>query len=113
VSNTKGQHHWRKIVTDGIVFKASLLNHLELDEANFQQYVDTMRTYRNKFVAHLDSDRTMNIPKLDVAKRAVWFYHAHIVRQEANPRDLAGLAVELDEGYELSEDEAKRGFSNA
>jgi hypothetical protein len=69
----QGQHHWRKIVTDGIVFKASLLNHLELDEANFQQYVDTMRTYRNKFVAHLDSDRTMNIPKLDVAKRAVWF----------------------------------------
>ena len=61
MSNTKGQHHWRKIVTDGIVFKASLLNHLELDEANFQQYVDTMRTYRNKFVAHLDSDRTMNV----------------------------------------------------
>lgn len=113
LADEKGQHHWRKIVTDRTVFKANLLNHLQLNEAALQQYIDTMRTYRDKFVAHLDSDLTMSVPKLDVAKRAVWFYHAHIVRQEATPEDLAGLGVKLDEGYALSEDEARRVFSSA
>jgi hypothetical protein len=113
LADEKGQHHWRKIVTDQIVFKASLLNHLKLDEAAFQQYIDTIRTYRDKFVAHFDSENNMAIPKFDTAKNAVWFYHAHIVRQEAKPGDLAGLGVQLDEGYELSEKEAKMVFSNA
>jgi hypothetical protein len=72
-----------------------------------------MRHYRDSFIAHLDSDRTMAIPNLDVAKKSVWFYHAHILSQEAKARDLAGLALDLDSGYRLSEDEARVVFQAA
>lgn len=54
----------------------------------------------------------MSVPKLDVAKGAVWFYHSHVVDQ-AHAHDLVGLATELDSGYRLSEDEAKAVFQVA
>jgi hypothetical protein len=77
-----------------------------LDEAAFQKEIEAMRRYRNKFLAHLDSDYTMNIPTLDVAKKAVWFYHAHIVSHEAGSGDLDGLPIDLETGYLQAEKEA-------
>jgi hypothetical protein len=66
-----------------------------------------MRKYRDKFLAHLDSENVMQIPVLDVAKKAVWFYHSYIVQHEAQPGDLDGLPVELDHGYAQCEEEAR------
>ena len=106
----KGKHYWANVVTDPATFKRDLLAHLGLVDADFQDCISEMRHYRDKFLAHLDSDRTMNIPKLDIPKKAVWFYHAHIVKHEAGKDDLAGLAVELDAGYEQSQKEAKAVF---
>ena len=65
------QHHWKRIVTNPIGFKISLLDDLKLDEAEFKEYINVMRAYRDRFVAHLDSENIMKIPKLDVAKKAV------------------------------------------
>jgi hypothetical protein len=103
----KGKHYWANVVTDQADFQKSLLDHLGLGAAAFQQEIETMRRYRDKFLAHLDSDYTMNVPTLDVAKKAVWFFHAHIVSHEAKSEDLAGLPVQLDEGYKESEAEAE------
>ncbi len=69
-----------------------------------------MRHYRDKFVAHLDSEREMNIPGFDVPKKCVWFYHAHVVCHEAKVGDLEGLALELDSRYAICEAEAKAVF---
>ncbi len=103
----RGKHYWGKIVKDRAGFKAALLDHLGLEEDAFQKEVAIMRTYRDKWVAHLDSDITGIYPALDVAKKAVRFYHAHIVKHEAEPGDLAGLPLEFDKGYQDCEDEAK------
>jgi hypothetical protein len=84
-ADKQGKHYWKKIVTDAESFEAGLLQHLDLDTATFQSEVDAMRRYRDKFFAHLDSEYTMNIPRLDVAKQSVWFYHAYIVNHEARP----------------------------
>jgi hypothetical protein len=112
-ADEKGKHYWGKVVSDPACFKMDLLRHLGLDEAAFQKEIGVMRHYRDKFLAHLDSDRTMNIPKLDVPKTAVWFYHARIVSVEAKAGDLTDLAVGLDTGYRKSEDEAKAVFQKA
>ena len=61
--------------------------------------------YRDKFVAHPDNDETMYIPHLDIPKRAVWFYHQHIVTNEGL-RYLTGLPVNLDKGYKETEEQA-------
>jgi hypothetical protein len=38
-------------------------------------------------------------PRFDVAKKAVWFYHAHIVNHEAQAGDLFGLPLDIESGY--------------
>ena len=112
-ADAKGKHHWKTIVSDSAGFHSALLKHLGIDDAAFKAYVDTVRRYRDKFVAHLDSDHEMYVPPLDTAKKAVWFYHAYVVRYKATAGDLAGLATELDNGYEISEDEARTVFKTA
>jgi hypothetical protein len=87
-ADPKAKHHWNKIVSDPAKFKAELLRHLGIDEAAFDKEVELMRRYRDKFLAHLDSDETMNIPGLDIAKLSVWFYFDYVVRNEAQPEEL-------------------------
>jgi hypothetical protein len=68
-----------------------------------------MREYRDKCIAHLDSEPVMNIPKLDLARASVEFYHTYVVANEAQPGDLSGwpdTAARLQRGYKESEEEA-------
>jgi hypothetical protein len=112
-ADANGKHYWRKIVTDLSGFQAGLLGHLGLEAIASRKEVDIMRRYRDKFLAHLDSDSIMNIPVLDVPKKAVWFYHHHIVNREATPGDLIGLPAQLDGGYQESEREADAVYRQA
>lgn len=68
-----------------------------------------MRHYRDKFVAHLDSERVMNIPNLDIAKKST-FYLVRVVTSEATPEELSGCEPYMDLSlyYNVSEDEAKQ-----
>jgi hypothetical protein len=112
----QGEHCWRRIVADEDKFKAALLDRLKLTADQFQQHCETMRGYRNKFVAHLDTDATMNIPMLDVADAAARFYHEHVVTKEAKPGELSGLAdtpEKLRLGFKQCVDEARAVFGSA
>jgi hypothetical protein len=112
----KAEHYWGRIVSDPVLFQTNLLKHLGMDAAAFQTQIDAMRSYRDKFVAHLDSLRVMNIPMLDTAQTAVWFYHQHVVTREARTRDLTGLpdtVHKLSKGYEQALDEANAAFLSA
>jgi hypothetical protein len=71
--------------------------------SDFVDMAKKMRRYRDKFVAHLDSDPKMDIPLLKAALAADSFYHGQIVRVEAAAGDLFGLADTSDKfakGYE-------------
>ncbi|MFZ0890132.1 MAG: hypothetical protein WA005_16945 [Candidatus Binataceae bacterium] len=103
----KGEkHYWGKIVTDAAGFKEGLLRHLGLDEETFQKEIDVMGEYRDKWVAHQDLNRSGFRPKLDVPKKAVWFYYAYIVEQGVKPA-AHKLPDDIDAGYKQEEDMAK------
>ena len=91
----KGEHYWGAIVTDPVKFERELLQHLSLDAASFETYRLEMRTYRDKFVAHLNSELRADIPSFDLAWRAVEFYYDFLVIHEAAPGDLAYLPVNV------------------
>jgi hypothetical protein len=105
----KGEFHWKKIVSNPVSFKAGLLLQAGLDEYAFNKEINTFRQYRDKWVAHLDTERTGFIPALEVAKKAVWFYYAR-VKQEAESRELVEFTRELDRAYEQCEREAKEVY---
>jgi hypothetical protein len=80
-----------EIVSDKARFERELLVQLGMDAAAFQAYRDEMRECRDKFVAHLDELRVMQVPRLDTARAAVGFYHAYIADNEAQAGDLTAL----------------------
>jgi len=81
-ADKRDKHHWSQIVTAPEAFSHWLLAQLRMDQPEFTDYVTSVRRYRDKFVAHLDSDNTMDIPMLDIAERAVFFYHQHLTSRE-------------------------------
>ncbi len=91
----KGEHYWGSIVADPTKFESELLQHLSVDTATFETYRLEMRAYRDKFVAHLDSELRGDIPSFDLAWRAVEFYYDFLVMHEAAPGDLAYLPVNV------------------
>jgi hypothetical protein len=107
LADRRGAHFWKNVVSDPAAFEAGLLRRLRLDTAAFEGEIDDMRRYRDHYIAHADSDPKIYVPHLDVAKRAVWFYFAHVVNQEVNSADLTGFPLDLDAGYKQCEEEAK------
>jgi hypothetical protein len=99
----RGNHFWGQTVSDSGRFQAELLRHLKMSSQQLDGYVEQMRHYRDKFVAHLDDDRTMRPPDLSLAKSATEFYHSYILDNEAPPGCLSGLvdsAAKLTSGFD-------------
>jgi hypothetical protein len=113
----KGErHHWAQIVSARDRFESELFECLKVDAEAFQGQVIAIRHYRNKFVGHLDSDAVMNLPKLDMPKASVWFYHSYVVTNEISPEDLTKLSAtpeEFDHGYQKCVEEAERIIDHA
>jgi hypothetical protein len=113
LGDEKDKHFWRNVVADPAAFEAGLLDTLEMTEHDFADLAKKMRRYRDKFVAHLDSDAKMDIPRLTTALTANSFYHEHIVTAEAAAGDLFGLAdtsEKFAQGYEQCFKEAQQAY---
>ncbi|MCD4674472.1 MAG: hypothetical protein K8S18_00545 [Desulfobacula sp.] len=69
---------------------------MELTEDEFNAYIAEMKSYRVKYVAHLDAVERFNIPKLDIAKKsAAYLYNYLLAREDQGgyfsdaPRDVS------------------------
>ncbi|MEF3062897.1 hypothetical protein V4C85_24020 [Ralstonia solanacearum] len=72
----KARHHWKRFVrkdADQHQFLAGLLTTAEISLDDWKRYLDEMRVYRDKFVAHLDDQHVMKIPRLELALKCVFF----------------------------------------
>ncbi len=107
----KEKHGWKNIVADPAEFRCDLLHQLELNEESFGARIRAMRKYRDEYIAHADTASQVQVPVLDVAKEAAWFYHKHIIEKELQPEDLPSLSserlVEIDRGYAECQEEAR------
>ena len=60
-----------------------MLEALEIKQEQFEALKSEMKTYRDKFVAHLDSEKTMYIPNnLILAQRSTQYLYNHIKANE-------------------------------
>ncbi|MGO8667887.1 MAG: hypothetical protein ACLQUW_06935 [Desulfobaccales bacterium] len=74
----KGKHYWGKVITDHASFFHGLLNELGITKDDFALYIDEMRSYRDKFVAHLDLNVRMHIPKLLIAQQSASYLYDYL-----------------------------------
>jgi len=75
-------HYWKKVISEPEDFFRRLLQEVNITETDFNAYIKEMRTYRDKFVAHLDSEETMHIPKLDVARKSTTYLYNYLRAHE-------------------------------
>ncbi len=78
---SKEKHHWRKVVPETAAFLPALWEAIGVTEDVFNANCKEMKTYRNKFVAHLDAERRMQIPRLTLVVDSVVFLY-DLVRNE-------------------------------
>jgi hypothetical protein len=109
-SDRKGVHYWGNAVSDRTRFEREMFQ--QIDRAKFDAMFKAVRTYRNKFFAHLDQELKINLPTLEIAKESVWFYHQYIVKKEAQPEDLSAppsdLPTDVEDYYRFCGGEAKK-----
>ena len=81
-ADTHGKHFWSKVVTQKQDFNRGLLKTLDATQADFEAYVQEVKTYRDKFIAHLDDDEIMQIPLLGFMRKSVSYLYDYILANE-------------------------------
>jgi hypothetical protein len=105
-ADRKDAHHWSNVLKDAGTFERELRGRLVLSAKDFDYYLAAMRRYRDKFVAHLDSDRVMSLPKLDIAARAVAIYYDRMVSGEVSRRTALSFPEDMDHFRRACREEA-------
>ena len=98
-ADAKGKHHYSKVVADPAAFTQALLAAVGLTSDEFATYVDSMRAYRDKFVAHLDELPTMHIPNLRVAKKSTKLLYEMLLAQEVGTDTFQDAPASASEFY--------------
>ena len=78
----RDEHYWEKVITDRASFLDGLMKGLGMTKDEFEVYVQEMRSYRDKFIAHLDSEERMNIPKLLIAQQSAAYLYDYLRSNE-------------------------------
>lgn len=78
----KAQHHWSKCISDPEKFLKGLYEHTALNENEFESFRIEVRSYRDKFVAHLDELSEMQIPQLQPALDSVRYLYTYLLEHE-------------------------------
>ncbi len=101
-----GKHAWHRMVDDPELFKSELLNNLHITEDVWETKRNELRTYRDSFVAHLDSEETMNIPDMDLPFEMIKFYFNVILGYENASTIFRGFPTNLNDYFLIHYDEA-------
>lgn len=105
-----GKHHWKNIVSDSAHFEAGLLEELGINAQDFQITINELQRLRDKFLAHLDSDRVIDLPRLDIPKKAVWYYYCYLLQHEGLDAEAERLHKKLEPGYKQAEHQADMAY---
>lgn len=74
----KDKHHWKKVAHTDSQFKERMFEELQIKQTDLDRIHGSIKAYRDKFVAHLDSEETMNIPKISEGFEMVCFYYKEV-----------------------------------
>lgn len=106
----KEKHAWHKIVSDTKGFQAGLLKHLDITQADFEKYREELRTYRDKFIAHLDLHEIMCVPLMDIVKNSVIYYYCWLLQHENDGATFEDGPSDLPAYYQRWEAEGKKFY---
>ena len=111
-ADQRGKHYWRKAISQPDAFFQELLRVVGVTEAELNRHIQEMRTYRDKFVAHLDSDEEMQIPDLTVTLKSVSFLYDYLLENEGEPEFFPDATKPASAFYGRFLEEGKRVYES-
>lgn len=109
--NYSEHHHWTKLTQDKDNFKSEMLSFCGINEDEFKNLHKDIKKYRDEFVAHLDSNETMNIPNMAKAFEATKFYYSQIYSQLRVDSNI-GLPSNLQQHFDDSFHNAEKYYNH-
>ncbi len=107
--NSREAHHWKKVVADYDSFKNDMIKSCDLTDDDFSDCHKMIKEYRNKFVAHLDSDKVMKIPMFNNALKLTQYYYDYVLT-ELPTVDREGFPLNIVRYYEECFKESTKYF---
>jgi hypothetical protein len=98
-ADPRDPHHWQNVVSISSAFEGGLYKRLRVSAHRFEAYRIATRRYRDKFLAHLDSDLVIEIPTLDLALSAACIYYSHVLEVECKPQTARAFPQDLFDFY--------------
>jgi hypothetical protein len=109
----RGKHCWQKVVSDSSAFVCGLLQELGISEQELNSYTKQVRDYRDRFVAHLDSEDVMIPPVLDVIKHSVsYLYDFLLAHEDEGSCFVDAPAISATEFYSAVTKQAEMVYGN-
>ena len=107
--------HWKKVVNDIDldVFREKLLSCLGLTQNEWGKYRETVKTYRNKDVAHMEIRPVSNVPEMAVALMAADFYYKVVLKELKSFSNYAEWPQDLFQYYKNSLGQSRLIAENA
>ena len=106
----RSKHYWRKAVSNPDVFFREQLRAAGITEDELTDHIKAMRTYRDRFVAHLDTDEGMQIPDLTVTLKTVSFLYDYILENEGHPEFFSDAIGSASTFYNRFLEEGERAY---
>lgn len=91
-------------------FKQEMFHELNIKQTDLDGIWGSIKSLRDKFVAHLDDEEIMNIPQFDLALSLVIFFHKKAVKSLVNEKSLVGLPPDLKAFYDACYAEAEKKY---
>gem|GEM_PF-4642624 len=109
----KDDLHWKKIVKDVPAFRSSLFASLGLYEQGWKSYRETVKTYRDKDVAHIEVRPRGWVPEMTLALKAADLYYKYVLSELSHFRDYSNEPADLIAYFEDSQRQTERILSLA
>ena len=107
----RGKHHWRKVIEDEAAFLSGLLVALHMSAAEFNDYIESMKFYRDKYVAHLDDQLGGNYPFLEPGKQAVSYLYDYMLEHEDKSDFFPDATQTAAEFYGIRKEEGEEAYA--
>jgi hypothetical protein len=76
--DVKGKYYWKRLSADARKIELGLIDVLKISKEDFDSFCTIVKRYRDRFLAHLDTDDVMEIPFLDIIIDSTIYLHTFI-----------------------------------
>ena len=76
--NRNGKYHWQRVLNDPATFIADMPTRIGVSKQSFDTLYETVKTYRDEFVAHLEDKEVTTVPNMNVPYVLVWSYYLQL-----------------------------------